>query len=114
MRDALLVFTDVGHWFERFMKPGFGHVVAYVRTDRGWVSYDWKGTGYPSFTIEAPADFDLASYYRSEGITVVETFRQYRPYQPPLMVNNCVGHAKLALGIRSRALTPYQLYKSVR
>lgn len=87
------------------------HVWCAIRDDdRGyWISYNWHH-GLPIVICEAEADFDLANYYRSEGMTVIEVERG-NPILGPIMMNNCVGHVKLMMGIRSWALTPYQLFR---
>lgn len=82
-------------------------------TERGmWISYNWH-QGIPVITAEAPADYDLATHYQAQGYAVVETERGTAPCLSLLMLNNCVGHVKLVCAIRSRALTPYQLYRSL-
>jgi len=77
-----------------------------------WVSYNWH-QGLPVIVAEAAADFDLASHYRLQGYWVVEIERGASPRISLLMLNNCVGHAKLICAIRSRAITPNQLYRSL-
>jgi|TARA_R110000824_G_scaffold214694_4_gene400897 hypothetical protein len=82
-------------------------------TDRNaWVSYNWH-KGLPIIQAEAAADYDLAAHYRDQGYTVVETERGTAPRLSPFILNNCVGHVKLVCGLRSRALTPHQLHRSL-
>tara|TARA_R110000744_G_scaffold90678_1_gene176039 strand:- start:927 stop:1415 length:489 start_codon:yes stop_codon:yes gene_type:complete len=77
-----------------------------------WVSYDWH-QGLPVIKAEAAADFDLASYYRDQGYEVVKVDRGKDALMRPLVLNNCVGHVKLICAIKSWAMTPHQLHRSI-
>lgn len=110
--DAIVVFQDSNaHPLSWMLKRGFRHVWCATRDgDRGWVSYDWR-QGIPSIRIEAAADHDLAAHYRAQGYTVLEIECGTIPSYKPLVLNNCVGHVKLVVGVKSWALSPHQLYK---
>lgn len=112
--DALAVFRDsCEHPLSRLLCPGFRHVLVALLDDRDasyWIEYDW-GTGSPSVRTMCAGEYDLIGFYEDRGDVVVEVTRALEPLRGPLMLNNCVAHAKLLLGYRCAALTPYQLYK---
>ncbi len=114
--DALIVFNAENfHPLHRIMHRDRRHVWCAIR-DKGrghWVGYDW-GQGSPRITCLAKDDYDLAGFYLKHGYEVIETHVKRVPPRGPLMLNNCVGHVKLLLGIRSWALTPHQLYRHLK
>ncbi|MGZ0220229.1 MAG: hypothetical protein ACKVIY_14570 [Acidimicrobiales bacterium] len=77
-----------------------------------WVSYDWH-QGLPVIKAEAAADFDLAGHYRDQGYEVVKVDRGTEALMQPLILNNCVGHVKVVCAIKSWAMTPHQLHRSI-
>jgi hypothetical protein len=77
-----------------------------------WVSYNWH-QGVPVIQSEAAADYDLATHYRAQGFAVVEVERGTQPRLFPLVMNNCVGHVKVICALRTFAVTPHQLYRSM-
>ena len=111
---ALAVFHQHGcHILDPFLKPGFRHVFVVVETGDYWVLIDSQA-GVMTIEMVAPATYDLATFYRAEGFTVVETSQRSQPTRGPFSVANCVGFVKTVLGIRSAAMTPWQLYKYLR
>ena len=74
-----------------------------------WIRIDGKA-GIPEIEVVANSDYDLVSFYRSEGYRVVETVRRHRS-MPHFVFASCVGTIKAVLGLRSWALTPFGLYK---
>lgn len=108
--DAILVFASGNHHALSWMlNKAHRHVFVCVLTDNGWVKYDWRD-GNPTIEPYAAKDFDLSSFFRDEGHEVLCMQRQRNTGFGPLMFNNCVGHAKLILGINSFSITPHQLY----
>tara|TARA_R110001599_G_scaffold248548_1_gene448493 strand:- start:1168 stop:1719 length:552 start_codon:yes stop_codon:yes gene_type:complete len=77
-----------------------------------WLSYNWH-KGLPIIRAEAAADFDLKAHYLSNGFEVVSIERGDIPCMSFSILNNCVGHVKVVCAIKSWALTPYQLYRSL-
>ena len=77
-----------------------------------WVSYNWH-QGLPAIKSEAAADFDLTDHYRNQGYEVLEIDRGTEALMQPVILNNCVGHVKVVCAIKSWALTPYQLHRSI-
>ena len=109
MAEAYVVFTeDNGHWLGKFLRQGYRHVFTISHEGNSWVIYNWAG-GSPK--MNAIAEEDLSDWLESFPNThlKVET-KQVRPVGP-LMINNCVAHAKLMLGIRCWGITPWQLYR---
>tara|TARA_R110000782_G_scaffold56514_10_gene118510 strand:- start:4480 stop:5097 length:618 start_codon:yes stop_codon:yes gene_type:complete len=108
--DAILVFASGNHHALSWMlDKAHRHVFVCVLTDNGWVKYDWRD-GNPTIESFAAKDFDLSSYYRDGGYEVLSIQTQRNSTFGPFMLNNCVGHAKLILGINSFSITPHQLY----
>jgi hypothetical protein len=108
---AIVVFHDHGdHWLDRFLKPGFKHCFVAVEADGHWITLDGRA-GLPVVEIVAPADYDLATFYRSRGYAVVETKQRGRVPLMPFVPANCVGLVKGVLAIGAvLVLTPWQLY----
>jgi len=72
--------------------------------------YDWR-MGLPIVEPCAARDYDLAAFYREQGLEVLELETGTHTGYGPLMMNNCVGHAKLLIGASSFALVPNGLYQ---
>ena len=111
---ALIIFEQVSidaHWASRFLKEGFNHVWCILEREGYWVRYEFN-QHYPVVRVECASDFDLAAHYRPQVTAVVELNRR-SPRPQAYLLNNCVGHTKLLCGIRSRAWTPWQLYKDL-
>ena len=76
-----------------------------------WVGID-PSEGTPKIEVVTGSSVDLAGRYRAEGFTALEIETRAFPPRTPLVVSNCVGMAKIVLGIRAPfALTPYRLYR---
>ena len=111
---ALAVFHDHGcHILDPLLKRGFRHCFCALETEDCWISIESRA-GVMVLEAVAPAGYDLATFYRAEGFSVIETTQRTTPLRAPLVVANCVGFVKSVLGIRSAALTPWQLYKHLR
>lgn len=109
---ALVVFSDgdAVHPLGRFLRPGFRHCFACVLSNGLWLQVDGR-LGVPVFKYLTTGDFDLATFYRDKGYTVVETEQRDRAVTWPLVLRSCTGLVKAALCIRSWSLTPHQLYR---
>lgn len=113
---ALVVFsgrTDL--LWVRWLRPGFRHCFVALNDGRHWVTVDPLSTRVEVTVQPVPADFDLAAWYRAQGLTVVET-RAASPERPaPLAIWTCVEAVKRTIGLCDRrVLTPWQLYKRLR
>lgn len=70
--------------------------------------------GRPVFQMIQANDYDLAGFWRDDGMTVVET-RQRGPMSRLSVPYNCVGLVCAALCIRAPwIITPHQLYRHLR
>ncbi len=111
---AIVVFhsqVERAHPLARFMKPGFWHCFVVVCSDDLWILIDGH-MGVPVVKYVAKDDgFDLAAFYRSQGCVVVEMEQREACPVLPLTWRSCVGLVKAVLGVRSWAVTPYQLYR---
>lgn len=107
-RRALVVFCDTPYW-TWLLKPGFRHVFCAIESEGYWIRVD-AAEGQPLFQAVAKEGFDLAEFWRQDGHTIVETV-QGPPVPRLFWPHNCVGMVKAALCIRSRAITPWQLYR---
>jgi hypothetical protein len=113
-RRALVVFTDdTGLFWLGFLKRGFRHCFVALDDGRHWLLVEPLAHRLEIRAAALPGDFDLAGYFRGEGLTVVET--RPRPAlrrRAPLAPFTCVEAAKRLLGIRRRRIvTPWQLYR---
>lgn len=109
-----LAFTDTAHdyWWNRFLEPGFRHVIALKREGGGWIAFHSRAefvdieiiyqpvTAWdivPGATIQRVVAFRKAGIVRSAWHTGPIT---------------CVENVKALLGIRNwRVRTPYQLHR---
>ena len=108
--EALLVFSSNNdHALSFLLNKQRRHVFVCLCTDNAWVMYDWR-MGLPIVESVAAKDFDLASFYREDGFEVLEIETGTHTVYGPVMMNNCVGHAKLITGCNSYALVPNGLY----
>jgi len=113
MIDALVVFEHNNlHPLSSALKSGYRHVWCAVIDDRnvGWVSHDLRLTGYVSSVLCAP-EYPLAEHLAADGNHVIGLSRTDYRAAGPFILNNCVGLTKAVCGIRSWALTPWQLCK---
>ncbi len=113
-RRVLAVFsgrTDIG-WL-RLLKPGFRHCFLVVRDGGVWIAYEPLAHRTEITVLPVPPDFDLAAWYRAQGLRVVETTPAAAPLRPaPWRPFTCVEAVKRALGIHARRVfTPWQLYR---
>ena len=113
MTNAVVVFTNTGeHPLAPLLKPGFRHCFVVVQDTKGpWILVD-PADGVPRLSVIGLEDFDVASFYRGMGLTVVETPVVSAPFYLPLTVSNCVGMVKAVIGLRAPLIvTPYGLYR---
>ena len=111
MIDALVIFEDTNlHPLGHLLKQGYRHVWCAVLDERqhSWVGHDLRLAGYFT-TVLCEPDYPIQQFLRDQGSEVISiTKRNLRP-RGPILLNNCVGLTKAVCGIRSRAVTPWQL-----
>lgn len=111
---ACVVFQSTNrHWLAWLLRRDCRHVWCALQDRRtgSWLGINVTLEGVRVDAL-APADFDLAGYYREMGLEVIEV--QARPWErqlSPFVLNTCVGMTKQVLGVRSWAVTPHQLRK---
>lgn len=111
--EAVVVFThEIEHWLGGLLRPGYRHVfcsIPSLHDDGTSIIVDLTVRG----VIIAPAagtSAQIAHHYRKQGLEAWLV-----PYTPakrqllPAAANSCVGLTKQLVGIRSWALTPWQL-----
>jgi hypothetical protein len=113
--NALAIFQDGdAHWASFFLKQGFRHVMVAVDDGRAWVVID-PDQGVPRVEVIGESGYDLETFYRSCGCTVIPYRVRQKPLKSPFALANCVGFVKAMLGIRAPLVwTPYQLYRHMR
>jgi hypothetical protein len=106
--------TDLA-WL-RLLKPGFRHCFLALNDGRHWLTLDPLATFTELAVQPVPAEFDLAGWYRDQGLTVIEaTVIRGHARPAPLAPFSCVEAIKRALGIHDRwVITPFQLYRHLR
>lgn len=110
---ALVIFCDDNtHKLAWLLKPGFRHCFVCIESNGLWLQID-GGPGIPNIKYLSESDFDLATFYRDKGFTIVETFQRNKSVTFPLILRNCVGLTKGILCISGWALTPYELYRQL-
>ena len=116
---AIVVFHGTGekaegvatHPLNRFLRDGFKHCFVCILDGEYWMKMDGLA-GIPAFEFLTGADFDLAKFYREQGLTVVETEQRQRPLTTPFIVNNCVGLVKAVLCLPAPFVwSPWRLYR---
>ena len=110
---ALVVFHGRGAvGLARFLKSSFRHIFCALACVGHWLVADARD-GRPRLGVAAPANFDLAGFYRAHGLTVIETYVCERAARGPVMPATCAAATKRLLGVRDWSLTPWQLYRQL-
>lgn len=107
---AIVVFKSGDHPLSFLLKKGFQHCFVCVEHNKLWLQIDY-GSGMPEIRYLSESSFDLTSYFKDQGMTVVKAVQREKSVTIPLVIRNCVGTVKQILCINSLALTPYALYK---
>lgn len=116
-REALVVFSGQTELrLLRFLRRGFRHCFAAFRDGDRWLTFDPLSHRTEIRTQTVPADFDLAAYYRAQGLTVLPVRLPPVPARAaPLRPFTCVEATKRALGLHAPwVFTPWQLYRYLR
>lgn len=111
MTDALVIFEHNNlHPFGGLLKRGYRHVWCAVIDERAhaWIGHDLRLEGHVT-TVLCDPDYPLVQYLRGQGKEVIAIEREARRTPGPFILNNCVGLTKSICGLRSSALTPWQL-----
>lgn len=115
-QDIWVAFTGKTElWWLGFLKPGFRHCFALIRTDRHWLIVEPLADRLDITLTEIDSSFDLPGWFREQGMVLVAASSVPRPARPrcaPIAPFTCVETVKRLLGLRQRwLLTPYQLFR---
>lgn len=110
---AVVVFCNTEHSLSWMLKEGFRHCFVCLASNGLWIQVDAKH-GIPYVHYLTTDDFDLAGFYRDQGLTVIETEQRQHAVTWPLVIRNCVGLVTSVLCIERWLVTPYGLYKYLR
>ena len=116
---AIVVFADVVFAEERQMsflsllRPGFRHCFVAVRQEQAWMILDPLANQTHLAVVSGIDAGELAEFYRSRSLHVVETCVRSAPQRLALLpLYTCVEAVKRVLGIHAPfVLTPWQLYR---
>lgn len=115
-RRAIVVFADRADcaWL-RLLKPGFRHCFAALGERGGWLILDPLLDRIELTWVQPDQDFDLPSFYGTQGHTVLAGTTR-RPERPPRLPRlaplTCVSVVKRLLGLNAPGvLTPWQLFR---
>jgi len=111
---ALVIFSGRAdlRWL-RLLRPGFRHCFVVLETPGGWISLNPMAHRTDLAVLSVPTGYDLAGWYRAQGLTVLETVPHLPPRrQAPWRPYSCVEAVKRVLGIHDGfVLTPWQLFR---
>lgn len=113
-RTWLLFFCDGdrGHWWSRFFRSGYRHIRAMAWFDdaQRWVYFDPTGKGLHLEILPDSAVGARFEHLVSSSSAILRVRSDFgRGYFPAVFC--CVGAIKSLIGIKSRALGPYGLYR---
>ena len=113
--QALVIFKDENyHWAGDWLRPGYRHVLCVVPAydgEDGCVAFDVTIKGLQTVPLPGrPTDYIQDYENRGAEVLVVDYTPEKRPLFP-MLLNNCVGLTKHMIGIRSWAVTPWQLHR---
>lgn len=99
-------------WWRFLLKPGFRHVsaAAWYDDQQRWVWFNptWRGT---VIELYAPSEFDARLGQLAGTSSAILRVRSRFDRGGAPAASHCVGAVKALLGIRSRALRPYALFR---
>lgn len=113
---ALVVFsgqTDLA-WL-RLLRPGFRHCFVVLGAPGGWVCINPLAHRTLVTVLPVAADFDVAGWYRGQGLRVAETVVACPPCRSmPWRPFTCVEAVKRIIGLYDGSvLTPWQLFRKI-
>lgn len=100
-------------WYHRFLKPGWQHVVCFAPLNQErWVVIDALWTHMEVAIVDIDTLDRLVSHLAEHG-TILKARVRPSPVRFRTLAT-CVTFAKHLVGDRSWAITPWQLYRSMR
>ncbi len=98
--------------FLRFLKRGFRHCFLILNDGKHWIAVDPLASTIEITIPDAPIDFDLPRWLKTQGYTVQSAPIHSHRKPAPLTMFSCVDSVKRILGIRKRRIiTPWQLHQ---
>lgn len=103
-----------GAWWQRYLKPGFGHVsaAAYFADAERWVHFNPTLRGTVIEVWEPPRFERRLQQLMRDSTAILRVPSKFDRRCAPLSPW-CVGALKGLLGYPSRALTPFGLYRAL-
>lgn len=105
-----------GHWWQRFLKPGFGHCYAFGWDAPGdrWLLFAWGLDGIAVRSMPHAWFPAFLAAVQAEGATVLLAKSHQTPVTRLRLLSTCVTAIAALLGLPvRRALTPYALYRTL-
>lgn len=106
---AVVAFEGISpHRLAPLLKRGYWHVwcAVYHEPSNLWIVHDSTRIGIEIY----PLTHDMLAHQLTRTVEVFTLDADpSQALKLPTLLNNCVGHTKITLGLRSPALTPYQL-----
>ena len=117
LRRVFVAFTEKTDlpFLRRFLPRGFRHCSVHINDGAAWISLEVLAGYTEVFAHEVGADYDLPSYLRTQGMSVVEAAlrRDAKASKMALpAVYTCVEEVKRILGLyKPLVVTPTQLHR---
>lgn len=102
-------------WWQRWLRPGFGHVALIIRRPAVWSILEWRTQGIV-WTAISGEEIELYSQWLIQhGATIVDFNPKGRETITPMKftIMTCVQLVAHAVGVGRTVLTPWQLYKEL-
>lgn len=103
----------IAPWWSYFLNPRFRHCFLVMPLLDHWIRIELRNGVVSVKALRQLALPELVAYYQSIGATVIETSQDRQTMKNSFVLWSCVGLIKMHLGLRSFAVTPYQLYRSL-
>lgn len=116
-RRVFVAFTQKTDlpFLRRFLPRGFRHCSVHINDGAAWISLEALAGYTEIFVHDVGADYDLPSYLRGQGMSVVETSLRRDAKARRMAIPafyTCVEEVKRILGIhKPLILTPTQLHR---
>ena len=96
----------------KILKRGVRHCFVILNDGKHWIAMDPLANTTEITVPEAPIDFDLPRWLKTQGYTVQPAVIASLRAPAPITMFSCVESVKRVLGIHKRLIiTPWQLYK---
>lgn len=102
------------YWWARFFRPGFKHVSAasWFDLEQRWVYFNPARPGTTILVIRSEEFGPLLAQLQASSRAILRVRSEQNRFRTPAAWF-CVGALKALLGIRSRAFSPYGLYRDL-